>query len=191
MIIAIDGPAASGKGTIARHIADVYGLHHLDTGLIYRAVAKAVLDAGHSPDNVERGDGRSIALDPAKFDEQCAEGADHYRGRFGGRGDPQVRQALMNYQRAVRHQTARSGARRPRYRHGHRPRRRREIVRRAPARKCGPPGASVNFRRAAKRPTRRRSWPICCAATSAIPGGPRRRSKRRRMRTCSIPRIWV
>ena len=46
MIIAIDGPAASGKGTIAKQIARVYGLHHLDTGLIYRAVAKAVLDAG-------------------------------------------------------------------------------------------------------------------------------------------------
>ena len=47
MIIAIDGPAASGKGTIAKQIAAVYGLHHLDTGLIYRAVAKAVLDGGH------------------------------------------------------------------------------------------------------------------------------------------------
>ena len=51
MIIAIDGPAASGKGTIAKQIASIYGLHHLDTGLIYRAVAKAVLDAGHSPDD--------------------------------------------------------------------------------------------------------------------------------------------
>ncbi len=49
MIIAIDGPAASGKGTIARHIAQVYGLHHLDTGLLYRAVAKGVLDAGFAP----------------------------------------------------------------------------------------------------------------------------------------------
>jgi len=38
MIIAIDGPAASGKGTIARYLAQVYGLHHLDTGLLYRAV---------------------------------------------------------------------------------------------------------------------------------------------------------
>ena len=44
MIVAIDGPAASGKGTIAKQIAGVYGLHHLDTGLLYRAVAKAVLD---------------------------------------------------------------------------------------------------------------------------------------------------
>ena len=49
MIIAIDGPAASGKGTLGKRLAAHYGLRHLDTGLIYRAVAKAVLDAGRSP----------------------------------------------------------------------------------------------------------------------------------------------
>ena len=46
MIIAIDGPAASGKGTLGRKLAAHYGYRHLDTGLLYRAVAKAVLDAG-------------------------------------------------------------------------------------------------------------------------------------------------
>ncbi|MFK0166720.1 (d)CMP kinase [Rhizobium sp. NPDC090279] len=46
MIIAIDGPAAAGKGTLARRIAEAYGYHHLDTGLTYRATAKALLDAG-------------------------------------------------------------------------------------------------------------------------------------------------
>jgi cytidylate kinase len=46
MIIAIDGPAASGKGTLAKRLARHYGLRHLDTGVIYRAVAKAMLDAG-------------------------------------------------------------------------------------------------------------------------------------------------
>lgn len=43
--IAIDGPAAAGKGTLSRLIADAYGFHHLDTGLTYRAVAKALIDA--------------------------------------------------------------------------------------------------------------------------------------------------
>jgi cytidylate kinase len=47
MIIAIDGPAASGKGTLGKRRAAHYGLRHLDTGLIYRAVAKALLDGGH------------------------------------------------------------------------------------------------------------------------------------------------
>ncbi|MGZ8325840.1 MAG: (d)CMP kinase, partial [Rhodoplanes sp.] len=42
MIIAIDGPAASGKGTLGKRLAEHYALRHLDTGLIYRAVAKAL-----------------------------------------------------------------------------------------------------------------------------------------------------
>ena len=46
MIIAIDGPAASGKGTLARHLATHYGLPHLDTGLLYRATARALIDEG-------------------------------------------------------------------------------------------------------------------------------------------------
>ena len=49
MIIAVDGPAASGKGTLGKKLAAHYGLRHLDTGLLYRAVAKMVLDAGHKP----------------------------------------------------------------------------------------------------------------------------------------------
>jgi cytidylate kinase len=49
MIIAVDGPAASGKGTIARALARHYGLPHLDTGMLYRAVGVAVLRAGGDP----------------------------------------------------------------------------------------------------------------------------------------------
>jgi CMP/dCMP kinase len=50
-------------------MSGVYGLHHLDTGLIYRAVANAVLDAGHSPDNVREAIDAAIALNPRKFEE--------------------------------------------------------------------------------------------------------------------------
>ena len=53
MIIAIDGPAASGKGTLARRLADHYGLNHLDTGLTYRAVAAALLEKGLPLDDEE------------------------------------------------------------------------------------------------------------------------------------------
>ncbi len=52
MIIAVDGPAASGKGTIARALAAHFGLPHLDTGLLYRAVGLAVLRAGGDPEDV-------------------------------------------------------------------------------------------------------------------------------------------
>ncbi|MGZ9099180.1 MAG: (d)CMP kinase, partial [Brevundimonas sp.] len=48
LIIAVDGPAASGKGTIAARLARAYGLPHLDTGLLYRAVGLGLLDAGGS-----------------------------------------------------------------------------------------------------------------------------------------------
>lgn len=51
MIIAVDGPAASGKGTIAKALAAHYGLPHMDTGLLYRAVALNLLETGGDPDS--------------------------------------------------------------------------------------------------------------------------------------------
>src|SRR5207253_4759473 len=70
MIIAIDGPAASGKGTLGKRLAAHFGLRHLDTGLLYRAVAKALLDAGHPLDDRDRAVAVAPALDPAKFNEK-------------------------------------------------------------------------------------------------------------------------
>jgi CMP/dCMP kinase len=99
MIIAIDGPAASGKGTIARHLAQVYGLHHLDTGLLYRAVAKGVLDAGHPLDDVEKAIDVAVRLDPAKFDENALKLQPITEAASVVAAIPQVRQALMSYQR--------------------------------------------------------------------------------------------
>jgi cytidylate kinase len=99
MIIAVDGPAASGKGTIARRLADVYGLHHLDTGLIYRAVAKAVLDAGYPPDDAKRAIAAAIALDPTGFDEKSLKAQPITEAASVVAAIPEVRQALMNFQR--------------------------------------------------------------------------------------------
>ena len=99
MIIAIDGPAASGKGTIAKQIAGVYGLHHLDTGLIYRAVAKAVLDAGYSPDDTGHAIAAAVALDPTKFDEKSLKAQPITEAASVVAAIPEVRQALMNFQR--------------------------------------------------------------------------------------------
>ncbi len=99
MIIAIDGPAASGKGTIAKQIAGVYGLHHLDTGLIYRAVAKAVLDAGYAPDDTRRAIAAAVALDPTKFDEKSLKAQPITEAASVVAAIPEVRQALMNFQR--------------------------------------------------------------------------------------------
>ena len=99
MIIAIDGPAASGKGTIARQLASVYGLHHLDTGILYRAVAKALLDAGHSPDDAARATEAAVMLDPSKFGDNALKSQAITEAASVVAAIPQVRQALINYQR--------------------------------------------------------------------------------------------
>jgi CMP/dCMP kinase len=99
MIIAVDGPAASGKGTIARQLAVHYGLRHLDTGLIYRAVAKALLDAGAALDDQVRALAAAQALDPTRFDELALKA--HAVSEAASRISviPDVRTALFNFQR--------------------------------------------------------------------------------------------
>ena len=99
MIIAVDGPAASGKGTIARQLASIYGLHHLDTGLLYRAVAKAMLDAGYPPDDVERATEAAVRLDPTQFEENALKLQVITEAATVVAAIPQVREALINYQR--------------------------------------------------------------------------------------------
>jgi cytidylate kinase len=68
MIIAIDGPAASGKGTLGKKLAEHYGLRHLDTGLLYRAVAKGVLDAGRNVEDADAAVAAAKALDLSRLD---------------------------------------------------------------------------------------------------------------------------
>jgi len=100
MIIAIDGPAASGKGTIARHLATVYGLHHLDSGLLYRAVAKAMLDAGDSLDDVPRAAAAAGALDPSALDDPALKSRAVGEASSVVSAIPAVREALVAYQRS-------------------------------------------------------------------------------------------
>jgi cytidylate kinase len=99
MIIAIDGPAASGKGTLGKRLAAHYGLRHLDTGLLYRAVAKALLDAGHSPNNQARAVAAADAIDPTTFDEVALKA--HAVGEAASlvSAIPDVRAALLAFQR--------------------------------------------------------------------------------------------
>jgi cytidylate kinase len=99
MIIAIDGPAASGKGTLGKKLAAHYGLRHLDTGLLYRAVAKAVLDAGQSPAATKAAVAAAKTLDPARFDEAALKS--HAVGEAASvvSAIPEVRAALLAFQR--------------------------------------------------------------------------------------------
>ena len=99
MIIAIDGPAASGKGTLGKRLAAHYGLRHLDTGLIYRAVAKAVLDAGRSPDSRAHAAAAAKALDPATFEEPALKSQAMGEAASLVSAMPEVRGALVAFQR--------------------------------------------------------------------------------------------
>ena len=100
MIIAIDGPAASGKGTLGKHLAAHFGLRHLDTGLLYRAVAKMLLDEGAPLTDRARASAAARTLDPARFDEAALKG--HAVGEAASIVStiPEVRAALVDYQRA-------------------------------------------------------------------------------------------
>jgi cytidylate kinase len=99
MIIAIDGPAASGKGTLGKRLAAHFGLRHLDTGLIYRAVAKAMLDAGHRLDDVAQAAAAARALDPTRFDEAALKRHDVGEAASVVSAFPDVRTALLAFQR--------------------------------------------------------------------------------------------
>jgi len=99
MIIAIDGPAASGKGTLGKRLAAHYGLRHLDTGLIYRAVAKALLDAGRKPDDVAAAVSAAKALDPARFDEAALKVPAVGEAASIVSTIPELRAALVAFQR--------------------------------------------------------------------------------------------
>jgi cytidylate kinase len=99
MIIAVDGPAASGKGTLGRLLAAHYGLRHLDTGLLYRAVAQALLDAGCAPDDTAVAVAAAKALDPETFDEAALKGQLVGEAASVVSAIPEVRAALLAFQR--------------------------------------------------------------------------------------------
>jgi cytidylate kinase len=100
MIIAIDGPAASGKGTIARRLADAFGLPHLDTGLLYRATARAMLDHGAAITNVDAAISAARGLGLTEFDEARLRGKDMGEAASIVAAMPQVRAALLDAQRS-------------------------------------------------------------------------------------------
>jgi len=99
MIIAIDGPAASGKGTLAKRLAAHYGFRHLDSGLLYRGVAKAVLDAGKAADDKIAAIAAARAFDPVRYDENVLKGDDIAKAASLVAAIPEVRAELVALQR--------------------------------------------------------------------------------------------
>jgi hypothetical protein len=84
LVIAIDGPAAAGKGTLARRLAAHFGLPHLDTGLLYRAVARLVIEAGGDPADPAAAEIVARGLLPMPRDQCRVDRSIHpRRQRFG------------------------------------------------------------------------------------------------------------
>ena len=99
--IAIDGPAASGKGTLARRLADHYGLAYLDTGSLYRAVGMAVLAGGGDPADPLAAEQAARSLDPASLDSPLLRSAAAGEAASKVAVHPGVRAALLDFQRRV------------------------------------------------------------------------------------------
>jgi cytidylate kinase len=106
MIIAIDGPAASGKGTLAKRIAAHFGLPHLDTGLLYRAVARDVRRRGGRLEDARLAAAAARELDPASLDDSALRGPGLAEAASLVAKFPEVRQALLGVQRAFATQEA-------------------------------------------------------------------------------------
>src|SRR5579875_2232639 len=99
LVIAVDGPAASGKGTLARRLAKALGLPYLDTGLLYRAVARAVLDAGGNPADPALAASAARALTPAALERTDLRTPEVDRAASMVAQLPEVRAALLDFQR--------------------------------------------------------------------------------------------
>jgi cytidylate kinase len=100
VIVAIDGPAASGKGTLARRLAEHYGLPHLDTGLLYRATARTLMDEGRRLDDVAAAVKAARGLALIDFDEAALRGREMGEAASLVAAIPEVRAALVQAQQS-------------------------------------------------------------------------------------------
>ncbi|WP_191086043.1 (d)CMP kinase [Roseococcus microcysteis] len=98
-VIAVDGPAAAGKGTLARRLARELGLPYLDTGLLYRATGRRALDMGADPADPVAAEAAARALVPADFERPDLRGPAADAAASKVAAIPGVRAALLEFQR--------------------------------------------------------------------------------------------
>ena len=99
LVIAVDGPAASGKGTVAARLATHYGLPYLDTGLLYRAVGMAVLAAGGDLDDPDQAAEAAQALELSSLEDPALIGRTAGDAASRVAFHPPVRAALLELQK--------------------------------------------------------------------------------------------
>lgn len=100
LIVAVDGPAAAGKGTLARRLARELGLPYLDTGLLYRSVGRRVLDRGADPHDAAVAEAEARALTPSDLEREDLRGPGPDMAASIVAAIPAVRDALLEWQRA-------------------------------------------------------------------------------------------
>jgi len=104
-LIAVDGPAASGKGTIADRLARLYGYPHLDSGLLYRAVGVAVLARGGDLDDAENAGAAARSLDARQLEDPALRTREAGEAASRVAVHAPVRAALLDFQRTFAAQT--------------------------------------------------------------------------------------
>lgn len=104
-VIAVDGPAASGKGTIADGLARLYGYPHLDSGLLYRAVGVAVLASNGDLDNADAACAAARSLDAGQLDDPALRTREAGEAASRVAVHAEVRAALLDFQRRFAAQT--------------------------------------------------------------------------------------
>ena len=100
LVIAVDGPAAAGKGTLARRLAAHYGLRHLDTGALYRAAALRMLRANGDPAREAEAADAARGVTGADLDDSALRGEEVGQAASMVAAHGAVRAALLDYQRA-------------------------------------------------------------------------------------------
>ncbi len=99
IVIAVDGTAASGKGTLAKKLAAHFGFHHLDSGSLYRLTALGVIESGGDPDSETDATKAARAVDPSRSDDPRIRTAEIGKAASLVSAFPPVRAALLDYQR--------------------------------------------------------------------------------------------
>ncbi len=100
LVVTVDGPTASGKTTLARRIAEIYGLPFLDTGLLYRAVARRLLAAGRPVEDEAAAVAAARSLTPADLERPDLHAEEVSQAASRVAAIPAVRAALLDWQRA-------------------------------------------------------------------------------------------
>ena len=144
MIIAVDGPSAAGKGTLARGIAKALGYHFLDTGSLYRMVGFSMLQEGKLGSDAAAATAIALSLKPETINDADLRSEDVAAMASEVAVIPEVRQALLEFQRSFARKATGCGARWPRHRHCCLPQCRSQILRDSRNRRPRPPTPRLN-----------------------------------------------